>query len=210
MNKIKKFVFVLLIVFTMSGCIQKNRDYYDHVANTIISFYRTSTYDEKSIHKDDREIIKKYLSTLTHQDQIVDIGDYVDMTLPSNESNSSELTSENGTCYMPFSTLKSKFDAFHQTDPTSVIGAYYTVTCNGYYAVLKEDDFYPDYADTITNPVYNYVLLKILKTDEGYNYIYSSTYNGSGLSLELKIQNGRIVTIDTTDVDPYNYIEEDA
>lgn len=196
-----------MVPLLTAGCVKRNGAYYEHVADVIVSFYKDSSYDVDEIHRDDLEAINSYLSTLTHINQTVNVSEFIDRSLPSSESNSSEITMKDGICYMDYQIIKSHFDDFYAEDPHSVTEAYYTVTCDGYYATMYESDFYPDYDITVSDETHNYVLLNSSKTDSGYSYVYRSTYNGIGLKVNLELKKKKIVKIFTENVNADTYSE---
>lgn len=208
MKKSIKIIIVMIIAILASGCTIKNQKYYDSLATIIIAFYKTDIYDVKKIDKNDMAIVSEYLSQLTHKDQKINVSDFINKDWPSIEENSKEIYVEDGICYMQYSSLKEKFDDFYLENDQSVIDAFYTVTCNGYYATLSESDFYPDYESTKKNPEHNYILLDKYKENDSYIYIYRSTYDGIGLKLKLEVENKKLINIITENVNVDLYSKE--
>ncbi len=191
----KKYILILLLILTLTGCKKYDDEYYQKVANTIISFFRTSNYNSDEFYEEDREAIKEYWTKITHQGQIIDITEYLNKDEPVEEVNSSIVFVENNKCYIRYEDLKKEFDLIEQNEDeveTSLDGV-----CQGYEFTIFESDLYPPYEKTVNEPVYDYVLLKDYKKKNEYNFYYRSTYDGSGLRLTLKLKKKHIINIET-------------
>lgn len=75
----KKLLILLIVMSLLTSCgIAKNDEYYKNVSDTVVSFYRNSNYKKSDFSSNDADVIEKYLSTLTHENQEIDITKYVD------------------------------------------------------------------------------------------------------------------------------------
>ena len=203
----KKVFCILTLLLLTSGCVRKNGEYFDNIAETAISFFRVNEYDTSKFDKNDRKAIDTFLSEVTHNNQVVNISNYIDLNKKTNEKNTVGINIVDGQCYMDYSLIKNEFDKIENgTDPEREIS--YVVVCNGYYATLYPELFYPDYSVTQKDPVHNYVLLTRYKENGDYIYIYRSTYNGLGLKVTLNTKNKVLKKIDITNVNADNYIKK--
>lgn len=204
----KKILLLLTLILLSTGCVNKNTDYYENVADTAVHFFKDSTYNADAFDSKDLTALDEYLSTITHVGQIVDVSAFLDKSeeYKTSEPNNSELTVTDGKCYMKYDDIKKRFDEFYAANARPVIDAFIKVNCNGYKVILSESDFYPDYTDTQSNPRYDYVMLSRVKTKTGYYFIYKSNYDGSGLKLNIDIEKKTIKKIYTEFVNADNYL----
>lgn len=194
----KKIILVFLIAFLLTGCTIKNEHYYDTIASTAISFFKSPNYEEKAIDKSDIKALKEFLSSLTHDGQIIDLTKYIDYDLPSSD------TFE--VCSVDYDTVKSEIVEYTLKHDDG-FDPFYRSTCKGHYATVHQSDLYPDYEYTLKNPEHNYILVNKYKKDNIRAYIYKSTYNGKGLMLKLHMKNKTIEKIDTEYVNANDYIK---
>ena len=196
-NNMKKVVLILIAILLLTGCTVKNETYYENIANTVIGFFNNPEYDENKIADNDRDAVKKYWRTITHEGQIIDLNEYIYENLTSNEPE--------GECSIDYETLKVKFK--ESEDKYDALNPMYSTTCNGHYAIIYKTDVYPDYEYTKTNPVHNYILLSKHTKDNVKSYVYKSSYNGIGLKLNLHLSGKQITKIDTEYVNANDYIQ---
>lgn len=195
----KIIIFSLVIIFLLTGCTVKNFKYYKNVSDTVISFYNTSKYDSKKYSENDIPAIETYLSELTHENQEVNISNYLVKSEEyyTDEANTEGVWIKNNSCYIKYDDLElTKTDTYIE-EGNDEIELSKKVVCNNYYTILYESSFYPDYAATKTNLRYNYIYLDGFETEEGYEFIYRSTYDGTGMKVSLDLDDKTIISIHT-------------
>lgn len=205
----KIIILSLTIIFLLTGCTVKNLKYYKNVSDTVISFYNTDTYDKEKYSKGDLPAIETYLSNITHENQEVNISDYLIKSdeYYTDEANTEGVWIKEDSCYINYSTLGFASNNEDFESDTYEIEPYKRVVCNNYYTILYESSFYPDYAATKSNLRYNYIYLDGNKTKVGYEFIYRSTYDGTGMKVTLIVDNKTITDISTDITDINSYIE---
>jgi hypothetical protein len=107
-----------------------------------------------------------------------------------NESNSKEIFKENNECYVYYKDL----DFYEYTNDTNhyELEPHKRLVCDGYYTVLYASDFYPEYELTKVSPLHHYAYIDFNEYNDGYNYIYKSTYDGSYLIVDINTDNMEI------------------
>ncbi len=183
----------------LTGCAERyDEDYYINYSNTVVSFFRTDTYDSTSIYDEDIEALKTYLTTLTHEDELINIDEYVRTDEETSLEDSSIVLIEDNKCYIRYDDLKKVFDEYNNSlVGGEVIEAYFSGVCNSHPFVIYESNILPPYEETIENPRYNYILLKDKKGKNEYIFYYQSTYDGTGLQVTLKLKKKHIIDIQT-------------
>lgn len=188
----KKLLILLIVMSLLTGCgITKNDEYYKNVSDTVVSFYRNSNYKKSDFSSNDADVIEKYLSTLTHENQEIDITEYVnESTTKTLENDTKGVYKKNNKWFIKYNDLKFVTD--------SDIDTYAVVNCNGKTFTLFSSLFYPDYRETKSNRVYNYVYIGSQIEKYTKKYAYRSSYDGSGLIVTLELKNKDIVDINTS------------
>ncbi|MBQ6841227.1 MAG: hypothetical protein IJO63_03840 [Bacilli bacterium] len=187
---------IFLIVIGANYLMNKDDNYYDSIADLVLSFYRTSTYD-KSLFKDsDIDAIETYLSKLTHKNEVIDLSEYIEKSpaYQTDSPNSNGVYTKDGKCYIEYEDLdfdKPVEEVNYDMEP------FKKVVCNNYFTDLYESQFYPAYEVTKKDPKYDYTFKNVEQTDTGYSYNYVSTYDGSGLVIKLVISDKILVKIET-------------
>ncbi len=205
----KIIILSLTIIFLLTGCTVKNLKYYKNVSDTVIAFYNTDNYDDEKYAEEDIPAIETYLSELTHENQIVNINDYLVKSdeFYTDETNTEGVFIENDTCYIKYEDLGLTSTGVDTESDTYEMELYKRVVCNNYYTILYESSFYPDYSATKSNLRYNYIYLDSQKTEDGYNFIYRSTYDGTGMKVSITLEDKTITSIHTNITDINSYIE---
>lgn len=188
----KKVLFILLSLLLLNGCgISKNDEYYKNVSDTVISFYRSPEYDKKEFSSNDVKIIDKYLSTLTHNNHEIDITEYVvSSTTETTRSNTKGVYTLNNKWYIKYNDLE--FINYNDIEPYAI------VICNGKIFTLFSSMFYPEYEETKKDKTYNYVYIGSQTEKNTKKYAYRSSYNGSGLIVNLELNSDNIINISTS------------
>ena len=192
----KRIILIVTLLLLLTGCTIKNEKYYESVANIVISFFNSRDYDESKIDKLDRDAVFALWTSITHENQTINLSEYVDVKMPSNEESN---------CEVSYATVKKVLDSYK--NDSDVMEPRYISSCNGYYAVIYESDLYPDYEYTLKNPEHNYILVNKYTDSNIKHYIYKSTYNGKGLMLKLHLEGKQIIKIDTEYVNANDYIQ---
>jgi|GEM_PF-2691598 len=206
----KKIIILgLVTMFLLTGCTMKNFKYYKNVSDTVLSFYNTDKYEQNKYSDNDIPAIEAYLSQLTHANQVVNINDYLIKTdeFYTDEDNTEGVWIKNNICYIKYDDLGlNKIDTYipEGNDEEELSKK---VICNNYYTILYASSFYPDYATTKSNLRYNYIYLDGNKTEDGYEFVYRSTYDGTGMKVTLIVKNKTITSIHTDVTDVNSYIE---
>lgn len=198
-----------LITIFLTGCQSKNFKYYKNVSDTVISFYNNNEYDKEKFYEEDLSAINAFLSELTHKDQIVNISDYITKSQEyyTSESNTDGVWIDGNTCYIKYNEL-GLFSTGEEVENDSYeIELNKRIVCNNYYTILYESNFYPNYNVTKLNPRYNYIYLDGNKLKKGYEFIYRSTYDGTGMKVNIVIEDKKIVKINTSIIDVTGYIK---
>lgn len=203
----KIIILSITIIFLLTGCTAKNLKYYKNVSDTVISFYNTNNYDDEKYSKDDLPAIETYLSKLTHENQEVNINDYLVKSdeYYIDEVNTKGVWIKDNNCYINYNDLGFNSTSTDIESDTYEIEPYKKVVCNNYFTILYESYFYPDYLVTKSNLRYNYIYLDGYEIKEGYEFIYRSTYDGTGMKVTITLEAKTITSIDTsiTDIDSY-------
>ncbi|MGN1269210.1 MAG: hypothetical protein ACI4U0_06970 [Candidatus Aphodocola sp.] len=196
----KKSLILLIVMSLLTGCgITKNDEYYKNVSDTVVSFYRNSNYKKSDFSSNDADVIEKYLSTLTHENQEIDITEYVnESTAKTLENDTKGVYKKNNKWFIKYNDLKFVTD--------SDIDTYAVVNCNSKTFTLFSSLFYPKYEETKNNRVYNYVYLGSQIEKNTKKYAYRSSYDGSGLIVTLELKNKDIVNINTSYENVKNFV----
>lgn len=186
---------IFLLVIGFNRFKMKDENYYGVVADTIIGFFRSTNYNKSDIRDEDIDALEAYLSTLTHENQIIDLSKYIvrQKAYYTSSANTKGVYKKDGKCYIKYDDLdfdKPVEETNYEMEP------FKKVVCNHYFIVLYASDFYPEYSVTKKNPKYDYILQETNKKINGYEYIYYSTYDGTLLNLNLIIADGVIVSIE--------------
>lgn len=196
----KKSLILLIVMSLLTGCgITKNDEYYKNVSDTVVSFYRNSNYKKSDFSSNDADVIEKYLSTLTHKNQEIDITEYVnESTTKTLENDTKGVYKKNNKWFIKYNDLKFVTD--------SDIDTYAVVNCNSKTFTLFSSLFYPKYEETKNNRVYNYVYLGSQIEKNTKKYAYRSSYDGSSLIVTLELKNKDIVNINTSYENVKNFV----
>jgi len=203
----KKILIVLFILFS-AGCSNKLEHYQDF-SNTVIGFYQEPYYDTEKFNMKENELLQNYLSTLTGIDLVIDLEQYMnkDKDYYTNEKNTDGVFIENGKCYIKYDDLE--FRSIDPEDP-ALENKYTKVVCNNYFVILFEEQF-ADYEDILNDQKYNYRYLGYVKNKNIYEFIYRSYYTGSGLVVEIHIEDDEIIDFEVIEkqISDYIFTEEE-
>lgn len=207
MKKILIIILTITLVFLMTGYTTNNLKYYKNISQTVIDLYRNSDYDKKDIQKEDINAIDNYLSTLTHKNQIVNVSNFITKTddYYVKEENTSGIWVKNNTCYIKYEDLNITEDKADSDDPNYEIEKNVRVVCDNYYAIIYASDFYPNYLDVQLDPKYDYIYLDGSETKSGYEFIYRSSYDGTGIKVTITLNGKNISKIETSIKDVSEY-----
>lgn len=197
----KKVLLVFLTVILLTGCnIRKNDNYYKKIADTIISFYRNDNYNRNDFSTNDRNIMDKYLSTLTHKNQTIDLTPYLENVKKTvNDKNTKGIYKENNKYYIKYSDL-----VFNNSK--SDIESYATVICDGKVITLFYSEFYPNYSVTKSDKVYDYIYTGSNISKDVKKYAYRSSYDKSGVVVVLNIKNNDLSDISVSYENVDNFV----
>lgn len=207
MKKLILLGFIITILLT--GCQVKNFKYYKNISDKVISFYNTDEYNKEKIFEEDFPAINTFLSELTHKDQIVNISDYITKSQEyyTSESNTNGVWVDDDTCYIKYNELGLFNTGEDIESDTYEIELNKRIVCNNYYTILYESYFYPNYNVTKSNPRYNYIYLDGNTLDTGYEFIYRSSYDGTGMKVNIVLKDKKIIDINTSIIDVTGYIK---
>jgi hypothetical protein len=205
----KLIILSLTIIFLLTGCTAKNFKYYKNVSDTVISFYNSSNYDNEKYAKEDLPALETYLSKLTHENQEVNISDYIVKSdeYYTEEANTEGVWIKDDKCYIKYEDLGFSNANADTPSDSYEMEPYKRLVCNNYFTILYESSFHPDYSTTTSNLRNNYIYLDGYKTKGGYEFIYRSAYDGTGMKVTLNLKNKTIVSIDTSIADINSYVE---
>lgn len=192
----KYLVILLLMIILILGLkfFNKSNNYYLNVSNEAVSFFKKSSYDRKLVKPKDRKALEDYLSTLTHNNQVVDLSNYIlkASSYYTEDSNTKGVYIQDGKCFIKYKDL----DIPDHRDEINYNGEpYQKVVCNNYYTYMYLSYFYPSYEDTQKNPKYDYVFSAKEEISNGYLFTYKSTYDGTLFKLKFIIDNNTIKSI---------------
>ena len=111
-------------------------------------------YCLNDIDRKDRDVVNNYISQITHVNQEVNVSDMLikDNEHKTTESNTKDIYYKNNNCYIKYDKLKINTYDYdnYEMEP------YQRLVCDGYYIVVYQSDFYPNYEKSKTNPIYVY------------------------------------------------------
>ena len=192
----KKILIIIISIFILvigiAFFLNSNENYYQNIADITVGFFHSEKYDQKQIKDRDLEAIENFLSQLTHKNEIIDLSEYIikEKEYYTSSHNTSGVFKKDGKCYIEYEDLE--FDKPFQETETE---PYKKVVCDNYFVDLYESQFYPEYEITKNNPKYDYYFDSSLKTDEGYEFTYYSTYDGSLLKVSLILEKKTITKV---------------
>lgn len=192
----KKIICLFTILILLSGCTTKDAYYYKDMSQTVLSLFQDLNYNEKDYSNEENKAIQKIISELTHENQKINVSDFIieSQEYKVNESNSSEIFIEDGECYIYYEDLD--YEEYSNHEDHYELEPHKRLVCNGYYTVLYSSDFYPDYELTKQNPTHHYAYIDFNETNNGYSYIYKSTYDGSYLVVDINTKDFDIDLLD--------------
>ena len=199
MKKILTIVFVLFL----TGCGNKI-EHYKKFADTALNFFESSNYSSKEFSENENILLNKYLSTLTHENQIIDLDDYIDKSEDyyTNENNSYGVYVENGKCYIKYDDISfQKLESGADIEDEMIA----KIVCNNYFVTIMSSQFI-DYNEIQNDERYNYRYLGYINDDTKYQFIYRSYYDGSGLVISVDTKNNKIVDLSVTETNVNDYI----
>lgn len=205
--KKKLTILMLLGLVLLTGCTNKNFEYYKNISNIVVNLFTSEKYDSKDIDTKDKKKIDEYLNTLTHKNHEIDLTDFIikNDEYKVNEPNSKEVYIKNNKCYVKYNDLG--FDYIkEENDPSYELELQKYLVCNNYYTILYESDFYMNYEENKDNLKYDYVYKQSVKFDKGYYFLYNSSYDGTGLVVKMYLDGKDIEKIETSFENINNYI----
>lgn len=188
----KKIISLFIVLMLLSGCTKKDALYYKDMSQTIISLFRNLHYKESDYSKKENEAIQKIVSELNHENHKINVSDFIIKTqeYKVNETNSKEIFKENNECYIYYHNLG--YDEYSNHEDHYELEPHKKLICDGYYTILYESDFFPKYYLTQQDPLHNYAYIDYNETQNGYSYIYKSTYDGSYLVVDINVDDMEI------------------
>ena len=86
-------ILMLLGLVLLTGCTNKNFEYYKNISNIVVNLFTSEKYDSKDIDEKDKKKIDEYLNTLTHKNHEIDLTDFIikNDEYKVNEPNSKEV-----------------------------------------------------------------------------------------------------------------------
>jgi len=186
-------IFALSLLF-LTGCASKELKRYERISNIIIGLYRSDVYDAADLDSDEVELIENHLSELKRDNPIVSIERLINRSSETrvNEPNSPEIIVKDGRCYVNFAELQ--FPVYDPLDYAMEPGI--ELICNGYSVYIYESDFGQPYNEIIRNPLFDYNYYGYKKVEEGYKFMYTSNYDGTGLSVYVITDDKKVVDIE--------------
>ncbi|MBE6147890.1 MAG: hypothetical protein E7167_00045 [Firmicutes bacterium] len=196
----KKKVFIIIgtvfiLVIGLNMILNRNNDYYRNVADLSVGLFKNKNYDRQLIKSKDLQAIEDFLSMLTHENQVIDLSEYIvkEKEYYTSSHNTNGVYKKDGKCFIDYKKLefdKPIEEINYEMEPHKM------VVCDNYYVVLYESMFFPDYSVTQSNPIFDYHFEEEIKNEKGYDFIYYSSYDSSRLKLSFLIENKTIKKID--------------
>lgn len=188
----KKIICLFAVLLLLSGCTKKDVYYYKDMSQTVLGLFRNLDYKESDYSKKENEAIQKVISELTHENQIINVSDFI---IKSNEykvseQNTKEIFKENDTCYIYYHDLD--YIEYAQNEAHYELEPHKRLVCDGYYTILYESDFFPPYQLTQNDPLYDFIYIDYTETENGYTYIYKSSYDGSYMLVDINTKDMEI------------------
>lgn len=197
----KKIITIIICCFIICGCSNNKNEYYKQVSEILVNTLNGTTNNLNDVDKKDRDVVNNYISQITHVNQEVNVSDMLikDNEHKTTESNTKDIYYKNNNCYIKYDKLKINTYDYdnYEMEP------YQRLVCDGYYIVVYQSDFYPNYEKSKTNPIYNYLYKGSIKNGIDHQYIYKSTYDGSYLNVKINADD-KINNIDLVFNENYN------
>ncbi len=198
-------VLILVILLLLNFVYKRDEKYYKNISEVVISLFDSSDYSTSGINKSDIIKIDEYLSTLTHENELVNLNKFIDDNTDYNKNwnNSEGVIVENNVCYIYYGDIDFKLIEDVTVENSAVI------YCDGYQIKIYEDSFMPEYSETLENPVHDYVYIGYNFTLDNYIGFYRSIYDGSEIGVFINLSDTEIDVIEVNGVNfnDYNIIK---
>ncbi len=204
------FVVIVLSLSFIGSLYNRDVKYYKNISDIVIGMYRSPEYDNSGISKEDKKYLESYLATLTHENHIVDLSKFMEGADSTSASNSPNVFIENNKCFIKYDDLNFVYEYndeedFEQGHNHGTSDQLIILNCMGKELLINNYDFYPEYNETLENPLYDYNFIGYTEEDNIFNSFYRSIYNGSTVILEIKLNNNDIESIEVRPVNINNY-----
>ncbi len=200
------FIVVMFLIISINNILKRDVNYYTNISDVVISMYRSPDYDKSGISKEDKLYLDKYLSTLTHENHVVDLTEFIDYSKNTSKANSDYVFVEDGVCKIDYNNLDLvnetyKNDSLHETTDKIIV-----LYCNGKVIYIDNFVFEPDYEITKNNPFYDYAYVGYAEEGSSFLGFYRSLYDFSTVRVKIDVDyDGNIENIDVKPVDFYDY-----
>ena len=183
----KKIICLFTILLLLSGCTKKDSYYYKEMSDTVLGLFQNIDYKERDYSRKENEAIQKVISELTHENHKINVSKFINKTSEYKvyEQNSQEIFKENDECFVYYHDLD--YIEYAQNEAHYELEPHKRLVCDGYYTILYESDFFPQYHLTQNDPLYHFAYIDYTETENGYSYIYKSTYDGSYMVVDINI-----------------------
>ncbi len=204
MKKYTKFIIIgisiIIVLILIKTLIPTKINDYKNISLIITELYKNEDYDKKGLSKKEEAAIDKYITTLTHENHIVNLNKFTDEAIKTTEPNSLNVFVEDDICYIDYNDIN-----FTKIDPllVSVLGD--KIVCNGYEYTVYDYDFYPTYEETKEDPMHIYQYLGYEVKNNTYIYFYKSYYNKDEIAVFIETANNDIIDISVEGINIYDY-----
>lgn len=199
----KKFLLILCVIL-FTGC-NKQVVHYEKFSNTVVGLFDSVVYDQKGFNQTEIKLIEKYITTLTHENEIIELDKYIQKNEDyyTDEKNTQGVFTDNGKCYIKYEDInfeKIPNDNSHLADSQVA-----KIICNNYLVILNDSHF-TSYEEIRNNKRHNYRYLGHSKDMNVYNFVYRSYYDGMGLIVTIETDGNNIVKFDVKEDNTNNYV----
>ncbi len=199
------FLSLIIIVF-VANAFRKDEVTNKEIADTVVSFFTSSSFDEELYNDTEKEALNTYLSTLTHENEEINISEFIvkNKIYETTEPNSSNIYKKDGECYIYYNELSFAFEEDEGNDNEIAHedsgDAIDTLVCDGYKVDILEEYFNPSYEETKNDPKHSYVYMAMKTSGSVEKFYYASTYTNYYIEVNLYTKSSDVYNIEVKEV----------
>lgn len=190
----KKLISVFILLILLTGCTKKNE--LDKISNAIINYHHEYNYNISNLSSESQKVLENLKKQELKENKVINISklDVFSNDITTDEPNTKGVYYENGDYLIKYNDLK--FEKVNEKDYIA------TLYVNGYIVNISKRDFPILYYET-RSVEYKYRFMKKVKENNEIKYYYRSYGNGSMLTIDYKMNNDKIESIDLLYSDYY-------
>ncbi len=206
MNDKKKYFIIigilisLVVIIFIINAFRKQDVEHQLIADQVVEFYTSAIYDDTVYNNAERKALDDLLSTLTHQNEKIDLSKYLieEDLYRTSKSNSNFVFEENGKCYIYYDDLvfpetENQYNNGYSNAASGDNAA--VVICNGYEIYVFENDFIP-YEEVKDDEKHSYQYLTKTIDSTIEKYYYASTTVNYYIEVTFHIDNKDVYNIE--------------